>query len=301
VLDYRTRPLRSVLYMPASNAKAIEKARSLACDAVILDLEDAVAPSEKDSARSRVVGAVQAGGFGYRQVVVRINGLDTPWGAADIAALADVQPDAILAPKVSTADDVRRYDALMAPFPARTHLWIMIETARSIFRIEEIADAASNTRLAAFVMGTNDICKETNARMTNGRAALLPQLSLSVSAARMAGLAIMDGVYNDLQDAAGLEEECCQGLEFGFDGKTLIHPSQIAIANEAFSPTAAEIEFARLVITEFARPENASVGVLRVDGKMVERLHLQQCERLVAITEILTRNAQEAAMPGRQV
>lgn len=285
-----SRPVRSVLYMPASNAKAIEKARTLACDAVILDLEDAVAPSEKEAARAQAIAAVQAGGFGHRQVVVRINGLDTPWGEADFAGLAGIAPDAVLVPKISTAQQVRRCNELMAHLPVATRLWIMIETGRAIFRLEEIADSAEGTRLAAFVMGTNDICKETNARMTNARAALVPQLSLAVSAARMAGLTIMDGVYNDLQDAEGLAAECRQGLELGFDGKTLIHPGQIAIANDAFSPTEVEISFARSVIAAFASPENANVGVLRVDGKMVERLHLQQCERLVAIADMIARN-----------
>jgi citrate lyase subunit beta / citryl-CoA lyase len=289
------RPVRSVLYMPANNAKAIDKARSLACDAVILDLEDAVAPTEKEAARKQAIAALQAGGFGHRQVIVRINGLDTPWGVADIAGLAGTAPDAVLVPKISSAQQVRRCDELMADLPPETRLWIMIETARAIFRLEEIADAAEGTQLAAFVMGTNDICKETNARMTSARAALVPQLSLAVSAARMAGLAIMDGVYNDLQDLDGLAAECRQGLELGFDGKTLIHPGQIAVANDAFSPTEAEIAFARAVITAFAAPENANVGVLRVDGKMVERLHLQQCERLVAIADIIACNSGAAA------
>ncbi|MBB4642195.1 citrate lyase subunit beta/citryl-CoA lyase [Rhizorhapis suberifaciens] len=288
-MEYK--PVRSVLYMPASNAKAIAKARSLDCDAVILDLEDAVAPDEKADARARALEAVREGGFGHREVVVRVNSLDTPWGRADMEAVAasSVAPDAILAPKISTAGDVRAYNALMASLPPRTRLWIMIETARSIFNLRDISDAAQETRLAAFVMGTNDLCKETNARLVAGRAALAPQLCLAVTAAKMAGLTIIDGVYNDLENAPGLEAECRQALEFGFDGKTLIHPGQIETANTVFSPTEAEIGFATAVIDAFAKPENASSGVLRVDGKMVELLHLEQCRRLVAMARSLVR------------
>ncbi|MDP3675302.1 MAG: CoA ester lyase [Novosphingobium sp.] len=280
-------PLRSALYMPGSNAKAIAKARGLACDAVILDLEDAVAPGEKEAARRQVADAVAAGSFGGRLVIVRVNGIDTPWGEADLAAFAAAAPDALLVPKVSTATDVRSYDALLASYPATTRLWVMIETARSLFNLADIADAAAATRLAAFVMGTNDLAKETGARLMPGRAAFAPQLSLAVAAAKMAGLSILDGVYNDLGDAAGFAAECRQALEFGFDGKTLIHPNQLDIANDAFSPTAAEIDFARAVIAAFAALENAASGALRVDGRMVERLHLVQCERLVAIADVL--------------
>jgi citrate lyase subunit beta / citryl-CoA lyase len=283
------RPMRSVLYVPAANPKAIEKSRSLDCDAVIIDLEDAVAPGEKETARSRAVETVRNRGFGDRLVAVRVNGIDTPWGREDIEALSEVTPDAVLAPKIATADDVRRYDGLLSSMPATTRLWIMIETARSVFCLPEIADAAANTRLTAFVVGTNDLCKDINARLVAGRAALMPQLSLAVTAARMAGLAIFDGVYNNLQDDAGFDAECRQGLEIGFDGKTLIHPSQIAIANRAFSPAPDEIGFATAVIEAFTKPENLNLGALRVDGRMVERLHLQQCQRLVRIAEIIAR------------
>jgi citrate lyase subunit beta/citryl-CoA lyase len=284
------KPLRSVLYMPASNAKAIAKSRILDCDAIILDLEDAVAPNEKDAARDRAVEALKEGGFGSRTVVVRVNGLSTPWGAADFRALADCEPDAVLAPKVSSAADVRACDQLMSTLPAQTRLWVMIETARSIFNLQEIADVSAETRLAGFVLGTNDLCKETNARLTSGRAAVLPQLALAVTAGKMANLAVIDGVYNDLEDTAGFEVECYQGLDFGFDGKTLIHPGQIAITNQAFSPTASEIAFAKAVISAFALPENAGAGALRVEGKMVELLHLEQCKRLCAIDEVIRAN-----------
>ena len=290
-----TRPLRSVLYMPASNAKAIAKSRTLDCDAVIFDLEDAVAPNEKEAARVRAVEAVQAGGFGSRTVVVRVNGLATPWGEADFRALADCAPHAVLVPKVSSAADVSACEWLMSALPDETQLWVMIETARSIFNLREIASTASATRLAAFVLGTNDLCKETNARLTSGRAAVLPQLALAVTAARMAGLAVIDGVYNDLEDDAGLEAECNQALEYGFDGKTLIHPGQIAIANRAFSPTTAEIAFAKAVIAAFSLPENAGAGALRVEGKMVELLHLEQCKRLCAIDEVIRADRPPAA------
>jgi citrate lyase subunit beta/citryl-CoA lyase len=282
-----TKPLRSVLYMPASNAKAIAKSRTLDCDAVIFDLEDAVAPNEKEAARVRAVEAVRTGGFGNRTVIVRVNGLSTPWGGDDFRALADCRPDAILAPKISSAADVRACNQLMSSLPANTALWAMIETARSIFNLPEIADAASETRLSTFVMGTNDLCKEMNARLTSGRAAMLPQLALAVTAASIANLSIIDGVYNDIEDIVGFAAECRQSLEFGFDGKTLIHPAQIAAANQAFSPTSAEIDFARAVIAAFALPENAGAGALRVDGKMVELLHLEQCKRLCAIDEVI--------------
>lgn len=282
------RPVRSVLYMPASNAKAIEKARTLDCDAVILDLEDAVAPTEKDAARNAAVSAVEAGGFGRRLVAVRVNSLDTPWGRADLEAFSSVSPDVIIAPKIASADDVNRYNSLMSAMSPKTKLWIMIETARSIFALEAIADVAPNTRLAGFVMGTNDLCKEINSRLMPGRAALLPQICLAATAAKMAGLMIIDGVYNDLQDDAGFERECMQGLEFGLDGKTLIHPRQIDIANRAFSPTPSEIEFSKKVIQAFEDPDNLSLGALKVEGKMVERLHLAQCERLVRVSEIIS-------------
>lgn len=289
--DIELKPVRSVLYMPASNAKAIAKARILDCDAVILDLEDAVAPDEKDNARIRALEAVREGGFGNRRVVVRVNGLDTPWGRADMEAIAAsaVAPDAVLTPKISTAGDVHAHDALMVSLPAATKLWIMVETARSIFNLPDIADTARETRLATFVMGTNDLCKETNARLVAGRAALVPQLCLAVTAAKMAGLTIIDGVYNELQNASGFEAECRQALEFGFDGKTLIHPGQIDIANSVFSPTEAEISFATAVIEAFETPENASSGVLKVDGKMVELLHLEQCRKLMAVARSLGR------------
>ena len=281
------RPRRSVLYMPASNQKAIDKARTLPCDAVILDLEDAVAPEAKDMARAQAVDAVKAGGFGRREVVIRVNGLDTPWGAADLAAAAAAGPDAILVPKINNGGDVARYNNHIDPAPAHTRLWAMIETGRVLFHLEGVAQAAGTSRLACWVMGTNDLVKETGARLTTERHALWGPLSLSVAAARAYGLAILDGVFNGLDDPEGFEAQCRQGLEFGFDGKTLIHPNQVEIANAVFAPTGDEVAFARAVIDAFARPENADKGAIRVEGKMAERLHLAQAEKTVAVAEAI--------------
>jgi citrate lyase subunit beta/citryl-CoA lyase len=287
-----SRPRRSVLYMPASNAKAIEKARSLPCDSVILDLEDAVAPEAKDMARAQAIEAVAAGGFGRREVIIRVNGLDTPWGADDLAAAAKAGPDGILVPKVNDAADVARYDAAIASAPAKTRLWAMIETGRSLFRLDEIAAAGATSRLSVWVMGTNDIAKEMRARQTPGREPFHAALGLSVAAARAYGLVILDGVYNDIDNDAGFEAICEQGVDFGFDGKTLIHPRQVEICNRVFSPSDADVAFARAVIEAFSLPDNANKGAIRVEGKMTERLHLAQAERLVAVHEAITQAAE---------
>jgi len=276
------RPRRSALYMPASNARAIDKARTLPCDVVILDLEDAVAPDMKAMARDQAVSAVQAGGFGRRELVVRVNGLETPWGRDDVQAFAGSGVAAILAPKVSDARDVEAYDALLT---GATRLWVMIETCRALFHLAEIADAASRTRLTAWVAGTNDLAKEMGCRLAPGRTPLLAPLSLTVAAARMHGLAVLDGVYNRIEDEVGFRHECDQSVELGFDGKTLIHPSQVEPANRAFSPEASEVAWARHVADAFAAPEAADKGVLRVDGKMVERLHLAQARQLIAVAD----------------
>ena len=271
--------------MPASNAKAIEKARTLPCDVVILDLEDAVAPDAKDMARAQAVEAVRAGGFGARELVIRVNGLDTPWGEADIAAACAAAPDAILVPKVNDAADVARYDNRLTSAPEATRLWAMIETCKCLFHLEGIGLAAKTSRLSCLVMGTNDLAKEMGARQTPGREPFHAALSLSVAAARLGGLVILDGVFNGLEDDAGLAAVCEQGLDFGFDGKTLIHPRQIDICNRVFTPSEAEVAFARAVIAAYALPENAAKGAIRVDGKMAERLHLAQAEKLVAVAE----------------
>ncbi|CAN5591040.1 CoA ester lyase [soil metagenome] len=275
------RPRRSALYMPAANARAIEKSRDLACDVVIFDLEDAVAPDAKDLARTQAVEAVKAGGFGRREVVIRVNGLDTPWGAADLAAAAAAHPAAILAPKVSSPADVAAYDTALS---GDTRLWVMIETCAALFALDAIAASARTSRLDTFVIGTNDLAKEMRCRLTVDRAPLLGPLSLSVAAARAHGLTILDGVYNGIEDEDGLARQCAQGAEFGFDGKTLIHPKQIEAANSAFSPAPDEVQWARIIVAAFDSPENASKGVLRVEGRMVERLHLAQAQRLIAVS-----------------
>ena len=281
------RPRRSALYMPASNLRAIEKAKGLACDAVILDLEDAVAPEAKVEARERAAACVREGGFGRRELVVRVNGLDTQWGAEDLAAIAAAGPDAILVPKVNDAEDIAAYDAAIAHAPAHTRLWAMIETCAAVFALRDIARCARTSRLTAFVMGLNDLAKEMGGRQTPDRAPHHAVLTLAVAAARTEGLLVLDSVCNDLDDPDVMEAVCRQGVEFGFDGKSLIHPNQIAICNRVFSPDPVEVTWARAVIAAFADPANAGRGALRVDGRLAERLHLAQAERLVAMAEAI--------------
>lgn len=280
------RPRRSALYMPASNARAIEKARSLACDVVILDLEDAVAPEAKPEARAQAVATVKAGGFGRRELVIRCNGLDTPWGADDLAAAAAAGPDAILVPKVSSPADIAAYDAAIAAAPAHTRLWAMVETCAAVLDIKAIA-AARQGRLAALAIGLNDLAKEMGGRQTPDRAPHLAVLTLTVAAARANGLIALDSVCNALDDPDLLERQCRQGAEIGFDGKTLIHPGQIALSNRLFSPPDEDVAFARAVIAAFADPANAGKGALRVEGRLAERLHLAEAERMVAIAEAI--------------
>lgn len=281
------RPRRSALYMPASNARAVEKARGLDCDIVILDLEDAVLPDAKPVAREAAVAAVRAGGFGRREVAVRVNALATPWGEADLAAMAAAGPDAILVPKIASAADVLAYDGAIAAAPAATRLWTMIETGPAIFNLAGIAGVADRTRLSAFVMGINDLAKDMGARMPPDRTPFYAALSLAVMAARGAGLNILDGVHNEIDDLAALEAVCRQGVEFGFDGKSLIHPSHLEICNRAFTPDAAEVAWARAVIDAFAAPENAGKGALRVEGRLAERLHRDQALKMVAIADAI--------------
>jgi citrate lyase subunit beta/citryl-CoA lyase len=277
------RPRRSVLYMPASNARAIEKARGLACDAIILDLEDAVAPDAKSEARAQAVAAVVAGGFGGREMIIRCNGLDTPWGADDLAAAARAGPDAILVPKVNGPGDIATYDAAVAAAPAHTALWAMIETPAAIFALDAIGRSARTSRLSLFVIGLNDLAKAMGGRQTPDRAPHLPILSLAVAAARAHGLSILDSVTNAIEDQPLLEAHCRQAADIGFDGKSLIHPNQIDTANRLFSPDAAEVAWARAVIAAYALPENSKKGALQVEGRLAERLHLDQAERLVEI------------------
>jgi len=285
------RPRRSCLYMPGANSKALEKAKSLAADVLILDLEDSVAPEAKDAARDQVAATVKAGGYGRREVIVRINAQLTPWWRDDIVAVCAAGPDGVLAPKVSCGEDVVALDDALteAGLADDAALWVMIETPQAVFALAEIAAAAKGTRLSALVLGLNDLAKETRARQTPGRAPFHAALALTVTAARLEALSAIDGVFNDIADAAGFEAECRQSLEFGFDGKTLIHPSQIAVANAVFAPTADEVARSRAVIEAFALPENAGKGVIKVDGRMTELLHLEEAKRVVAVAEEIGR------------
>jgi citrate lyase subunit beta/citryl-CoA lyase len=285
------RPRRSALYMPGSNARALEKARTLAADTLIFDLEDAVAPDAKSTAREQVSAAVKAGGYGSREVVIRINALDTPWGENDLVAASMAAPDAVLVPKVSSPEALVAVGIRLRRFgaPDRTRVWAMIETPFAILQAQAIASAAHDvdTRLSCFVMGTNDLAKETRARLMPGRAPMLPWLMNVIAAARAYGVDILDGVYNTLSDEAGLRAECEQGRDCGFDGKTLIHPDQIAVANEIFAPSPEEVEAARAVIAAFARPDNADKGAVAINGRMVERLHAEMAKRVVALSEAI--------------
>ena len=278
------RPRRSALYMPAANARAIEKARSLDCDVVILDLEDAVAPDVKAEVREAACAAVREGGFDHREVVIRINALSTEWGEADLAAAAAAGPDAILAPKVDGPDDLAAYAAALSP---RTALWAMVETCAVLFRLDALGAVAAERQLTTLVVGTNDLAKEMRCRPEVERTPLLGPLSLMVAAARAHGLVILDGVYNEIDDDQGLARQCAQGAAFGFDGKTLIHPRQIETANRAFSPAPEEVEWSAKVVEAFDSPENADRGVIRVEGRMVERLHLAEARRILAVAQAI--------------
>jgi len=283
------RPRRSVLYMPGSNARALEKARTLPADGVILDLEDAVAPDAKETARKQVAEAVKAGGFGKREVFIRVNGVDTAWHADDLSAAAHAAPDAILVPKVSSSEQLELIGRRLLDMGTshRTRVWAMIETPFAILNIRDIAEAAtdSETRLSGFVLGTNDLAKETRARIVPGRAPMLPWLTTCVAAARTYGIDVLDGVYNDLGNAEGFVAECAQARDLGFDGKTLIHPNQIDPCNAAFSPSEDEVAQARKMIAAFDLPENKDKGVVQIEGRMVERMHAEMARRTVAIAE----------------
>ncbi len=282
------RPRRSALYMPGANARALEKARSLDADCLILDLEDAVAPDAKAEARGQICAALTQGGYGARELVVRINGLDTAWGTDDLAALKalpkNAAPDAVLAPKVSRIEEI---DALATQVPETCALWIMVETPGAIFNIQSLAARADDTPLSGFVMGTNDLAKELQAGLVKGRAPLITALSMALLAARQYGLCALDGVFNDIADADGFQDECRQGSDMGFDGKTLIHPSQLAPCNEIFGPSDDEVTQARDVVAAFADPANAGQGVLKVNGKMTELLHRDIAARLLVIAEAI--------------
>jgi citrate lyase subunit beta/citryl-CoA lyase len=276
--------LRSVLYIPGANARALEKARDLAADALILDLEDAVAPAAKQEARERVAGLVSEGFYGPRTAVIRVNGLDTEWHGADVTAAAAARPHAVLVPKVGSAGDVeqviRALDGAGAP---DVRIWAMLETPAAMLSAREICGASD--RLEVLVMGTNDLARELFAELVPGREPLLAGLSMCLLAARATGRRIVDGVYNDVRDPEGFEQECRQGRRLGFDGKTLIHPGQVEICNRVWSPSAEEIEHARRVIDAFAQAEAAGAGVATVDGRLIENLHVANAHRVLAMAD----------------
>ena len=289
------RPRRSCLYMPGANSRALEKAKGLAADTLIFDLEDAVAPDAKAEARETVCNAVKEGGYGKREIVIRINGLDTEWGLDDLNAAVAAGPNAILAPKVIDGGDIDRLNDAMsrAGAPEDMGLWVMIEMPKAILNIKDIAEAVGRTRLTAFVMGTNDLAKEL--RGINNppeRTAFQTALSLSVMAARAYDLLAIDGVFNGIGDEDGLAAECMQGRLMGFDGKTLIHPSQLESANRIFAPAEEDVEQAHAVIEAFADPANAGKGVLKVNGKMTELLHLEEAKRTVDVAAAIAAMAE---------
>jgi citrate lyase subunit beta/citryl-CoA lyase len=285
--------------MPGSNQRALEKARGLAADVLIFDLEDAVAPAGKEVARQQVLAALASGGYGRRERVVRVNGFDTPWGKEDLAALAKAGADAVLLPKIEAAAIVQAAEQTLvaAGAPDTLALWCMIETPRGVLRAEEIADASP--RLACLVMGTTDLAKDLHVPLAAGRAPLLPALGQCLLAARAAGLACLDGVHLDLEDDDGFEDACRQGVEMGFDGKTLIHPKTIEAANRLFAPSDEAVDDARKVMAAYAAASAAGQGVTVVDGRLVEHLHVSAAQRLVGLAEQIALLVEEAGLgPG---
>jgi len=287
-MSAKHRPRRSVLYMPGANARALEKSRTLPADALIFDLEDAVAPDMKVTARNQVIAAVESGGYGKREIMIRTNGLNTPWGYDDLVAVAKVGTDAVLLPKVESAETVRQAEAVLLSHgaPGDLAIWCMMETPRAMLHAEEIADASP--RLGGLVMGTSDLAKDLQAQHTAMRLPLITALGLCLLAARAARLAILDGVYLDLNDHDGFVDSCRQGAELGFDGKTLIHPKQLAAANEVFAPSDEEVRLSRQIIEAYAQAEAQGRGVVVVDGKLIERLHVDHAERVVALAEAIS-------------
>lgn len=285
------RPRRSALYMPGSNARALEKARSLPADVLIFDLEDAVAPALKETARAQVLAALREGGFGSREVVVRVNGASTPWGGDDLRALAGAGADAVLLPKVGAPGDIMRASRELgeAGAPDSLQIWAMMETPLAILNADSLVRTAADptSRLSALVMGVNDLVKDTRGRLTKGRASMVPYLAICVAAARAYGVDILDGVFGDLRDEAGLLAECEQGRDLGMDGKTLIHPGQIAIANEAFRPSDEDIAWSRKILAAFDAPGARDAGVIALEGRMIERLHAEIARRTIAIADAL--------------
>ena len=287
-MECHVRPRRSVLYMPGSNGRALEKAKTLAADGLIFDLEDAVAPDAKAAARQQVCEAVRAGGYGQRELIVRANGLTTPWGREDLAAVASCGADAVLLPKVESGAMIRQALSVLTAHGAPEHLaiWCMLETPLGILHAEEIA--ASHPRVAALVMGTSDLVKDLHARHTRERLPLLTSLQLCVLAARAYGLSALDGVHLDLEDEAAFAAVCCQAVELGFDGKTLIHPKTIATANALFAPTPQEVAWARTIMVAHAQAVAAGRGVVLVEGRLIENLHVEEARRVVALADAIT-------------
>ena len=276
------RPRRSVLYMPSSNEKALEKAKTIPSDALIFDLEDAVAPDAKPAARANAVAAAQSGAYGHREVTIRCNGLDTQWGADDIAAAAKSGAAAVVIPKIADTkqlDDVSQH-LTAAGAPAAMKIWAMVETPTAIFNARSIA---AHPRVAVLIMGTNDLAKELRAVQVRGRAPLVPHLATALLAAREAGKIILDGVFNDVKDLDAFRTECEQGMQMGFDGKTLIHPGQVEICNEVWAPTAADVDYARRVIAAFDEAQAEGRGVITVDGRMIENLHVDNARRVLSV------------------
>jgi citrate lyase subunit beta/citryl-CoA lyase len=288
------RPRRSLLFMPGSNPRALEKGRNLPADGLILDLEDSVAPDAKATARELIAQAIAAKGFGRREILIRINALDSPWWIDDIAMAAKARPDGILVPKISSVEDLSAIADRLGDIGAdmSIRVWAMIETARAVLHAEELAAASrdSEMRLAGFVFGPNDISRETRIRMRPGRAAMLPMITHCVLATRLHGLEILDGPYSDFSNVDGFAQECGQGRDLGFDGKTLIHPGQIEACNAIFTPPAEEVAQARKIIAAFELPENVSRGAIQLDGGMVERLHADMAKRTIAIADAIAAN-----------
>ncbi|WP_020496826.1 HpcH/HpaI aldolase/citrate lyase family protein [Sciscionella marina] len=277
------RPRRSVLYMPGANERALEKAKGLDADALILDLEDAVSPEAKEQARTQVCAAAASSEYGRREIAIRVNGADTEWHAEDLRAAAAAGPDAVLVPKVGSAEEVHAIERALesADAPGHTAIWAMVETPKAMLDAERIA--AASDRLTVLVMGTNDLANELHAEHVPGRAPLLTGLSLALLGARAAGKVILDGVFNDVADLAGFEAECVQGREFGFDGKTLIHPKQLEPCNRVFAPGEAEVERSRRIIDAFDQAKAEGKGVVTVDGRMIENLHVEAAQRILAM------------------
>jgi citrate lyase subunit beta / citryl-CoA lyase len=290
------RPRRSLLFMPGSNPRALEKARNLPADGLILDLEDSVAPEAKGLARDQIAKAIAAGGFGKREVLVRTNALDSPWWMDDITMAAQARPDGILVPKISSVEDLGRIARCLLDVdaPASIAVWTMIETALAVLHVEELAASRNvEPRLAGFMFGPNDISRETRIRMQPGRATMLSMITHCILATRAYGLEILDGPYSDFSNVDGFAQECTQARDLGFDGKTLIHPGQIAACNAIFTPPAEEVAQARRIIAAFERPENAARGAISLDGQMVERLHADIARRTIAIADSIAALAQQ--------